>query len=505
MFGAELEKLTQVSFVSYGKTELQTSLLVVGVFQNSDIIGVVNTINQNANGVISRMLERFEAKMGQHLFINSEEIINAGYSGIMLLGLGKSSEYSQHDSEYIGRVVYESLKNLMYKVVYVVINQTDNVDHLLAFSRGIQLASYCFDKYLTKKKTRHVDEVCIIVEDPDLLKQEYEALVKPVNSGVILCSNLAMEPPNVLNPAYYADFLDTLSRDYDGLSVKIKTEKQIRALGMNAFLGVGQGSVNPPRLVAIEWNGNPDVDGNDYVLVGKGVTFDTGGISLKPARKMWDMKYDMCGSGAIAGTMLALAESKAPVNVVAVLALVENSISGSAQRPSDIITSMSGQTIEVLNTDAEGRLALADALTFAQENYVSEDTRLIDMATLTGAVCVALGNQYAGLFSNDEKFVKDLLKASNRTNERLWQFPMTKEYDKLIKSDFADMQNISTLGTGGDSIVAAKFLEKFIKSGVLWAHLDIASVAYDYDDRNYPKKVASAFGVRLLYTLVRNL
>jgi leucyl aminopeptidase len=267
-------------------------------------------------------------------------------------------------------------------------------------------------------------------------------------------------------------------------------------LGMGSLLGVGQGSIRDSRLVIMEWNGQGKASKNFPVaLVGKGVTFDTGGISLKPANGMEDMKYDMGGSAAVVGTIMALAGRKAKINVVGVVGLVENMPGHNAQRPSDVVKSMSGQTIEVLNTDAEGRLVLADALWYTQENYKPKN--IIDLATLTGAITIALGQEYAGIFSNNDSLSANLIKAGQDTGEKLWRFPMGEEYDKLLDSPIADMQNISS-GKGAGSITAAQFLLRFIKKGTNWAHLDIAGVAWAKDPKDICPKGATAFGVRLL-------
>jgi leucyl aminopeptidase len=281
-----------------------------------------------------------------------------------------------------------------------------------------------------------------------------------------------------------------------GVKVEVLDEKQIKRLGMGALFGVAQGSVRPPRVVAMSWLGNPSAkDKRPACFVGKGVTFDTGGISLKPAAGMEDMKYDMAGAGAVIGALKALAGRKAKANVVGVVGLVENMPDGGAQRPSDIVTTMSGQTVEVLNTDAEGRLVLADAMWYVQEKF---DPRcVIDLATLTGAIVVALGHEYAGLFSNNDTLADQLQKAGTAADEKLWRFPLGEAYDKDIDSGVADMKNIGD-GRGAGSITAAQFLQRFIKKGMPWAHLDIAGMAWAHKERAITPKGASGFGVRLL-------
>ncbi len=273
-------------------------------------------------------------------------------------------------------------------------------------------------------------------------------------------------------------------------------EKQIKKLGMGALLGVGQGSDAPARLVTMLWQGNPSAkDKRPAALVGKGITFDTGGYSLKPPGGMERMKYDMAGAGAVIGAMMALAGRKAKANVVGVVALAENMVSGGAMRPSDIVTTMSGQTVEVLNTDAEGRLVLADALWYTQEKF--KPRAIVDLATLTGAMVVALGHEYAGMFSNDDTLSAQLTKAGEGVSELLWRFPMNEAYDRDIDSPIADMKNIGSAGEAG-SITAAQFLQRFIQKGMPWAHLDIAGMAWENKGKPLYPKGASGYGVRLL-------
>ena len=275
----------------------------------------------------------------------------------------------------------------------------------------------------------------------------------------------------------------------------------MKKLGMGALLGVGMGSANPSRLITLEWNGAPNSKSPPLGLVGKGVTFDTGGYSLKTANGMEEMKMDMGGSAVVLGVIKALALRKSKSNVVGVIGSVENMVSSNAQRPSDIVKSMSGQTIEVLNTDAEGRLVLADALWYCQEKYNVK--KMINFATLTGAIIAALGNFYAGLFSNSDKLSDDLTKSGRKTDEKIWRFPLGKEYDDLLNCDIADVKNIT--GTGGaGSITAAQFLQRFVKKDVEWAHLDIAGVTWLDKDQPLSKKGGTAFGVRLIDNYIYN-
>ena len=322
---------------------------------------------------------------------------------------------------------------------------------------------------------------------------------KAVSEGVFFARDLIHEPPNVLNPVTLALRAKELSKL--NVKVNILDEKKMKKLGMGALLGVGMGSANPSRLITLEWNGNPNSKSPPLGLVGKGVTFDTGGYSLKTANGMEEMKMDMGGSAVVLGVIKALALRKSKSNVVGVIGSVENMVSANAQRPSDIVKSMSGQTIEVLNTDAEGRLVLADALWYCQEKYNVK--KMINFATLTGAIIAALGNFYAGLFSNSDKLSDHLIKSGKKTDEKIWRFPLGKEYDDLLNCDIADVKNIT--GTGGaGSITAAQFLQRFVKKDVEWAHLDIAGVTWLDKDQPLSKKGGTAFGVRLIDNYIYN-
>jgi leucyl aminopeptidase len=317
-----------------------------------------------------------------------------------------------------------------------------------------------------------------------------------VAGGVILARDLVNEPANILGPTEFAAKAKELEKL--GIAIEILTEKEMRKLGMGALLGVAQGSVRPPRLVVMEWKGGRAKD-KPVAFIGKGVTFDTGGISIKPAAGMEDMKGDMGGAAAVTGLMHVLAARKAKANVIGVIGLAENMPDGNAQRPGDIVTSMSGQTIEVINTDAEGRLVLGDALWYTNDRF--KPAFMINLATLTGAIGIALGSYHAGLFSNDDTLSANLLSAGIATDEKLWRMPLGRDYDKMIDSKFADMKNTGGSRQGG-AITAAQFLKRFVGE-TPWAHLDIASVAMGAPSDEINTSWGSGFGVRLLDELVR--
>ncbi len=318
-----------------------------------------------------------------------------------------------------------------------------------------------------------------------------------VAAGVAFTRELVTEPANIIYPE---SFVDRCKQRFEGMGLEIFVldEEQMRALGMGALLGVAQGSVRPPRLLVVRWNGGGDE--KPVAFVGKGVTFDTGGISIKPAAGMEDMKWDMGGAGAVAGTMLALALRKAKANVVGVCGLVENMPDGNAQRPGDVVTSMSGQTIEVINTDAEGRLVLCDALTWTQKNV--QPRAIVDLATLTGAIILSLAHEYAGLFSNDDDLAAKLDAAGKASGDRLWRFPLGPAYDKMLESPIADMKNVGP--RFGGSITAAQFLQRYIDKGTPWAHLDIAGTVWADKPGATWDKGATGFGVRLLDRFIRD-
>jgi len=367
------------------------------------------------------------------------------------------------------------------------------------FIFGFNLKSYTFNKYKTsnKEKINKKIDFKIITKNKEKIEKNYK-YYEAIKEGVFLTRDLVSEPPNVLNPKSYVQEIKKLSKL--GLKIKSYDEKELKKLGLNALLGVGLGSDNETYLVTIEWNGKKNSLKNPLAFVGKGVCFDTGGISLKPARFMEEMKYDMAGSAVVVGLLKSLALRKAKINAVGVVGLVENMPGSSAQRPGDIVKSYSGKTIEVLNTDAEGRLVLADALSFTEKKY--KPKFIIDLATLTGAIIVGLGEEYAGLFSNNDELSKNIFEASKNVNEKVWRLPLHKNYDKLMDSTIADVQNINYSG-GAGSITAAQFLQRFILNKTPWAHLDIAGMAFSKKAANLNPGGATGFGVRLLNNLIK--
>ena len=373
--------------------------------------------------------------------------------------------------------------------------------NIYEFALGIELAGYRFDKYFTKKPQSFYPELeKIVFAGTDLKNMDgYKPFAGLVN-GVRYARDLINEPANALTPEIFAADIKRL--EYLGLKVEILDEKAMKEAGFNLALAVGQGSLNKPRVGIVSWQGNPDNDEIEIGLVGKGVTFDSGGISLKSPNNMGEMKQDMTGAAVMVASLKVAALQKIKKNIVAVVGLVENMPSGAAYRPGDVVTSMSGQTVEVIDTDAEGRLVLADCLTYIQRKF--EPKYVIDAATLTGAITIALGSTYAGLFSNNVKLAEKLKAAGESSGELLWQLPMHKEYDEQMDSAIADMKNLSSTRKAG-SATAACFLQRFIEKNTKWAHLDIAGMDMSDGKKCLYPKGASAYGVRLLNEFITRL
>ena len=407
-----------------------------------------------------------------------------------------STENEKKGANFYNFVKSNLLTNLTFFDNNIYETQTKNKIFIEEFLHGMQLKSYEFNKYKTKKEMTDINiNIVFRKKIPAKIKNNrFTSLLEGTN----FTKDLVSEPGNILHPDEYAKRILKLKKI--GLKIKAYNEKELKKLGMGALLGVGQGSIRGSYLATMEWNGNKSKS-KPLAFVGKGVCFDTGGYSLKPAKFMEDMTYDMAGSAAVVGLMKTLALRKAKVNAVGAVGLVENMVSGNAQRPGDIVKSYSGKTIEVLNTDAEGRLVLADAITFTEKKF--KPNLIIDLATLTGAIIVCLGSEYAGLFSNDDKLSKQIFDAGKKVDEKVWRLPLHKNFDKLMNSKTADMQNINYVG-GAGSITAAQFLQRFIINKTPWAHLDIAGMAFSKYGGALNPGGATGFGVRLLNKFVED-
>ena len=456
--------------------------------ENFEIKSLKKYLSNSEFSYINDLLKTSDLKKNLFVFeVNSKK-------KIILISIKKNIKIANVEklgAEFFGRVNYG--KNSEYHIISDSI--TSKQDNFLGhFLHGVKLKSYEFKKYKTKKKIRVIS--INISGNKNKPSAQNQLKFKALEEGTFYARDLVSEPGNVLHPDEYAKRLSALRKD--GLKINIYDEKKLKKLGMHALLGVGQGSIRGSYLVTMEWNGAKN-SSRPLAFVGKGVCFDTGGYSLKPARFMEDMTYDMAGSATVVGLMKNLALRKAKINAVGVVGLVENMVSGNAQRPGDIVKSFSGKTIEVLNTDAEGRLVLADALTFTEKKF--KPKFIVDLATLTGAIIVCLGSEYAGLFSNDDELSKQIFNAGEKVEEKVWRMPLHKNYDKLMNSKNADMQNINYVG-GAGSTTAAQFLQRFILNKTPWAHLDIAGMAFSKYGGALNSGGATGFGVRLLNQLI---
>ena len=405
----------------------------------------------------------------------------------------KNCEIENLGAKFYGLINYE--KNSEYYINSESLINTHK-NFIGYFLHGLKLKSYNFKKYKTKKERKSL--TIRVIGKKNIISPKDQLKFRALEEGTFYARDLVSEPGNILHPDEYAKRLKVLKKY--GLKINVYDQVRLKKLGMNALLGVGQGSIRGSYLVTMEWKGSKN-NSKPLAFIGKGVCFDTGGYSLKPAKFMEDMTYDMAGSAAVVGLMKNLALRKAKINAVGVVGLVENMVSGNAQRPGDIVKSYSGKTIEILNTDAEGRLVLADAITFTEKKF--KPKFMIDLATLTGAIIVSLGSEYAGLFSNNDKLSKELINAGKKVEEKLWRMPLHKNFDKLINSKNADMQNINYVG-GAGSTTAAQFLQRFILNKTPWAHLDIAGMAFSKYGGALNSGGATGYGVRLLNQLIED-
>ena len=480
----------------------KSGAVVVGVAEGGKLPPAAKDLDKAAGGALARSIANARTPGKRSAILEVTAPGGLGNSRVLLVGLGKPAELTGRNLEDIGGAVLAKL-NASGESEATVLGSTfaggpgvDEAGAYIAF--GALLRSYRFDKYRTTEKAEvkpTLKKLTLGVEKPAAAKRAYAPMEK-LAEGVFVSRDIISEPANIIYPKSFVQEAKKLEKL--GLKMEVLGEKEMKKLGMGALLGVAQGSVREPQLLIMRWNGlGEKAKGKakqPLALVGKGVTFDSGGISIKPAAGMGDMKWDMGGAGVVLGTMAALAGRKAKVNVIGICGLVENMPDGNAQRPGDIVTSASGQTIEVLNTDAEGRLVLADALWYVQEKY--KPRAIVDLATLTGAIMVSLGRNMAGLFSNDDELSKQLTDASQAVSEPLWRMPMGEDFDRMIDSDAADMKNTGERWAG--STTAAQFLQRFVEKGTPWAHLDIAGVTWSEKDKPTVPKGATAFGVRIL-------
>lgn len=474
----------------------KTGAVVVGVHGKGKLGASARLIDGTAKGALRRAIRnsKFSGKSGEMLSV----IAPAGMSLTRVILAGLGNRIDELESQNLGGRLAAYLDRAGEEIAAVLIDDSDGSPSAPDVALGARLRSYRFDKYRLKErkdKKPRLASLTMHVKGATQARRAFASLDK-VADGVALTRDLVSEPPNVLFPKSFAAEVRKLNRL--GIKVDVLGERKMRDLHMRTLLAVGQGSEHESQLAVMHWNGAPKSK-TPIAFVGKGVCFDSGGLSLKPAGAMEQMKWDMGGAGVVTGLMKALAGRKAKVNAVGVIGLVENMPSGGAVRPGDVITSMSGQTIEVLNTDAEGRLVLADALWYTQARF--KPKFMVDLATLTGAMIVSLGHEFAGVFSNNDDLTGNLIAAGTATGERLWRLPLDKAYDKKLDCDIADMKNIG--GRDAGSITAAQFLQRFVND-VPWAHLDIAGVTWSSKDTPTVPRGGTGFGVRLLDRMVRD-
>jgi leucyl aminopeptidase len=436
--------------------------------------------------------QRFEGDNGSaaELYVPGD----AGVRRLLVVGTGDGNDPADAAEKLGGAVSGRLLTSGEKHAVVDLSGLNYDADAAARVALAAALRAWRYDRYRTrlKDKQKPTLEQITVIGAPAEAASVWETRWQPVYEGVCFTRELVTEPANIIYPETFVERVRAAASG-TGLEIETLDGEAMRKLGMGALLGVAQGSVRDPRLLILRWDGGNQGDA-PVAFVGKGVTFDTGGISIKPAAGMEAMKWDMGGAGAVAGAMLALAKRKAKANIVAVCGLVENMPDGNAQRPGDVVTSMSGQTIEVINTDAEGRLVLADAITYVQRNY--KPKIIVDLATLTGAILIALGHEFGGLFTTDDNLATQLLGAGQASGDKLWRQPMADSFDKLIDSPIADMKNVGP--REGGSITAAQFIARFVENGTPWAHLDIAGMAWSDKPKDTFDKGATGYGVRLI-------
>ncbi|WP_462382062.1 leucyl aminopeptidase [Pseudomonas sp. Marseille-QA0892] len=455
---------------------VKTATLVVMLAEGAALNEAVGAVDTLGGGLITAAVKRgdFSGKLGQTLLLTTASL---KAERVLLVGLGKDA-LVERNLRKVASAIAGGLKNLGGKDAVIVtdglqVQGRDLYGSLRLMVEVLADANYVFDRFKSKKADpRPLKKISLLTDKLSVADAERAvAHAQAIANGMAFTKDLGNLPPNVCHPSYLADEAKALSKEFRDLKVEILDEKKLKALGAGAFLAVAQGSEQPPRMIVMQYNGGAK-DEQPYVLVGKGITFDTGGISIKPSANMDEMKYDMCGAASVLGAFRALLELKLPINVVGLLACAENMPSGRATRPGDIVTTMSGQTVEILNTDAEGRLVLCDTLTYAER---FKPRAVVDLATLTGACIVALGSNTSGLMGNDDTLIQQLLDAGQHAADRAWQLPLFDEYQEQLDSPFADIANIG--GPKAGTITAACFLSRFTKQ-YPWAHLDIAGTAW---------------------------
>jgi len=502
-----LTNQTSISFANL--TAKSDGVVVVFAEEGPKLTESAKAFDKESKGLLTRAMEVTDFKGKKDSSVDLLAPSNLNCSRIVLGGLGNAEELNSEEWLNLGGKVRGAVTGKEAPEAHIYLDPIGaeiSSEDVASFALGTILRGYNFKKYKSKKNAsddgkktpeKTLKKIVIHCADPRAAQRAFTK-EKAIANGVNLARDLVNEPANMLSPQEFAKRARNLSKL--GVEVEVLTEQRLKRLGMNALLAVGQGSTQPSHVVVMQWNGAGEKGGAPIAFVGKGVVFDAGGISLKPASGMEDMKGDMAGAACVVGLMAELAERKAKVNAVGVIGVVENMPDGNAMRPGDVVKAMSGTTIEVLNTDAEGRMVLADCLWYTQDRF--KPKAMINLATLTGAIMVALGKEHAGLFSNNDELSDELVKAGQESGERLWRLPLGPKYDKLIDSKVADIKN--TGGRWGGSISAAQFLQRFVKPETPWAHLDIAGMGMGSPESDVNRSWGSGFGVRLLDRLVRD-
>ncbi|WP_286785183.1 MULTISPECIES: leucyl aminopeptidase [Pseudomonas] len=457
---------------------VKTATLVIPVGEGRVLGNLAQAVDTASGGAIATLLKRGDlaGKPGQTLLLHS--LPNLKAERVLLVGCGKESPLSDRQFRKLVGAAHAALKGLggtdaAFALGDLEVKNRDAYGKARLTVETLADGTYVFDRFKSQKaEARPLKKITLITDKPAQAEVERGIVhARAIATGMAFTKDLGNLPPNLCTPSFLAEEAKSLGKTYPGLKVEIHDEKKLKALGMGSFLAVAQGSEQPPRLIVMQYNGGKKGE-QPYALVGKGITFDTGGISIKPAAGMDEMKYDMCGAASVFGTLRAVLELQLPINLVCLLACAENMPSGRATRPGDIVTTMSGQTVEILNTDAEGRLVLCDTLTYAER---FKPQAVIDLATLTGACIVALGSNTSGLMGNDDALIEQVLDAGRRADDRAWQLPLFDEYQEQLDSPFADIANIG--GPKAGTITAGCFLSRFAKA-YKWAHLDIAGTAW---------------------------
>ena len=477
------------------KYKKNSDFLAILVNKKSKPQGIKNFLD---TGSLNQLINKASTNKTGYTFISYT--LNSKFKNIYFFNIDeKKLEFEYQNIG--GQIVQEALNIKKERIDILLDNLPTQIKNNKVIIKniliGILSRSYVFENYKSDNVVKKIKQVNLISKNKNLLKETLN-YASSINAGVTETRNLVTMPSNILNPQNFVNQVKKLKKI--GLRIEILDEKKLKKIGMNALLGVGQGSSNKSFVAIMKWNGGKK-NSKPLSFIGKGVCFDTGGISLKPARFMEEMKYDMAGAGTVTGLMKTLAIRRAKVNAIGVIGLVENMPDGNAQRPGDVVKSYSGKTIEIFNTDAEGRLVLADLLTYTEKRF--KPKFMVNLATLTGAIIISLGNEFAGLFSNNDQLAERINKVGQKDNEKAWRLPLNKNFDALIDSQIADVQNINYSG-GAGSITAAQFLQRFVINKTPWAHLDIAGMAWTKKNSKTIPLGATGYGVKLLNRLVED-